>query len=215
MEYVAVALVSLGKSFFICIGYSFLMVAIAGLIVSGIMLAWEKITGTKSERFLTPAIVIVFALQFIAMLSYVTYVEMDNYIDERRAKEQPVVTDAEWEAVVRAAELASYYKDEYPMTWGYIQKNSDMPYDYLEFYHQVWGDMQSYTGDGINFDTLTRYERSLVNYPPIGSYVYFASSKSKEYHSTKLCYSLLKSDPISRPSTQRHNYDPCSKCVKQ
>lgn len=108
---------------------------------------------------------------------------------------------------------ASYYQDNYPMTWGYINKNADDPYEYIEFYDDVWGDMQKYTGDGINFDTLTRYEQSLVNYPRIGSYVYFASSSSKEYHSTKQCYSLLKSNPVSRPSSQRYKYNPCSKCV--
>lgn len=109
----------------------------------------------------------------------------------------------------------SYYQENYPMTWGYIRKNADNPASYVKYYHQVWGDMQAYTGDGINFDTLTRYEQSLVNYPRIGSYVYFASKTSKEYHSTSKCYSLLKSNPISRPASQRHNYNPCSKCVKQ
>lgn len=111
--------------------------------------------------------------------------------------------------------VSSYYQSNYPMTWGYIYKNADDPYEYIEFYDDVWGDMQKYTGDGINFDTLTRYEQSLVNYPRIGSYVYFASSSSKEYHSTKQCYSLLKSNPVSRPASHRHNYNPCSKCVKQ
>lgn len=121
--------------------------------------------------------------------------------------------DNSWDSVVRTAEIAAYYQDYYPMVWGYIKKNADSPYDYIEFYDSVWGDLQEYTGDGINFDTLTRYEQSLVNYPRIGSRVYFSSSTSKEYHSTNMCYSLLKSNPISRPASQRYSYNPCSKCV--
>lgn len=119
----------------------------------------------------------------------------------------------EYAFLQRATSTAEYYKENYPMTWGYINKNADDPYTYVEFYDNVWGDMQKYTGDGINFDTLTRYEQSLVNYPAIGSYVYFSSTKSREYHSTDKCYSLLKSNPISRPASHRRNYDPCSKCV--
>lgn len=110
-------------------------------------------------------------------------------------------------------DVVAYYQKNYPMVWGYIRKNASNPASYIKYYHQVWGDLQSYTGDGINFDTLTRYEQSLVNYPRIGSYVYFSSAKSKEYHSTSMCYSLLKSKPVSRPASQRYNYDPCSKCV--
>lgn len=108
----------------------------------------------------------------------------------------------------------SYYQDNYPMVWGYVRKNASNPASYIQYYHRVWGDLQEYTGDGINFDTLTRYEQSLVNYPRIGTYVYFATSSSSTYHSTNMCYSLLKSDPISRPASQRYKYNPCSKCVE-
>lgn len=118
-----------------------------------------------------------------------------------------------WNNSISADNTAAYYQDYYPLVWGYIKKNADSPYDYIEFYDSVWGDLQEYTGDGINFDTLTRYEQSLVNYPKIGSRVYFSSSTSRNYHSTNMCYSLLKSNPISRPASQRYSYNPCSKCV--
>lgn len=110
---------------------------------------------------------------------------------------------------------AASYQRDYPMVWGYIKNNADDPYEYIEYYHKVWGRLQKYTGDGINFNTLTRYEQSLINYPTIGYNVYFATPSSTVYHSTSQCYTLLKSDPISRPSSKRYNYDPCSKCVGQ
>lgn len=111
------------------------------------------------------------------------------------------------------AELLNYYQLHYPMVWGYIRKNADDPFNYLQFYDFVWGDLQEYCGDGVHFETLSRYEQSLVNYPSIGSYIYFAFATSREYHSTDQCYTLLKATPIARPATQRYNYSPCSKCV--
>ena len=112
------------------------------------------------------------------------------------------------------SDIASYYQRNYPAVWGYIKKNASDPYSYIEFYHQVWGDLQEYTGDGINFDTLTWYEQSLVNYPDIGSFIYFANPDSKEYHSTSKCYTLLKSYPTSsKSSAYAYKYNPCSKCV--
>lgn len=109
--------------------------------------------------------------------------------------------------------IAAYYQNNYPMVWGYIRRNAEDPYEYIGYYHDVWGDLQRYTGDGINFDTLGKYEQSLVNYPSIGMYVYFSTAKSRTYHSTRMCYALLKTDPITRPSHQRFSYSPCSKCV--
>lgn len=111
------------------------------------------------------------------------------------------------------SELLNYYQLHFPMVWGYISKNADDPFSYLQFYDSVWGDLQWYTGDGINFATLTPYEQKFVNYPAIGAYIYFSYSTAREYHSTDQCYTLLKSEPIARPSTQRNNYSPCSKCV--
>lgn len=122
--------------------------------------------------------------------------------------------DESWESVLETAEIVAYYQKNYPMVWGYIKKNASDPYSYIEFYHQVWGDLQEYTGDGINFDTLTWYEQSLVNYPDIGSFIYFANPDSKEYHSTNKCYTLLKSYPTSsKSSAYAYKYNPCSKCV--
>ena len=110
-------------------------------------------------------------------------------------------------------DIKSIYQEYYPMVWGYIAKYSSSPESYIKYYHQVWGDLQRYTGDGMNFDTLTQYEQSLVNYPTLGAYIYFATNNSKEYHSTTKCYTLLRSNPIKRPLSQRYYYDPCSKCV--
>jgi hypothetical protein len=118
-----------------------------------------------------------------------------------------------FENAKHSSSTAEYYKQNFPMTWGYIYKNADDPYVYVEYYDSVWGDLQRHTGDGIIFETLTRYEQRLVNYPRIGTYIYFATSKTREYHSTAKCYTLLKSKPVSRPASYRYNYTPCSKCV--
>lgn len=109
--------------------------------------------------------------------------------------------------------IADYYQQNYPMVWGYIEKNTAFPEDYIEFYHDVWGDLQKYTGDGINFRTLTKREQMLVDYPTIGSYIFFSSANSREYHSTYKCYTLLKSNPIAKKSSLAYMYSPCSKCV--
>lgn len=109
--------------------------------------------------------------------------------------------------------LALYYQINYPMVWGYISKYAAVPESYIETYDRIWGDLQRYHGDGIPFDTLSRYEQSLVNYPGIGSYIYFASASSREYHSTVYCYTLLRSTPVQRSSRFASQYNPCSKCV--
>jgi len=110
---------------------------------------------------------------------------------------------------------AKYYKKNYPMTWGYINKNYQYPDVYVDYYDRVWGRLQSFHGDGIVFDTLTSYEQSLVEYPSIKTFVYFANEKTTTYHSTTMCYTLLKSQNtiITRNYGYIENYDPCSKCV--
>lgn len=110
---------------------------------------------------------------------------------------------------------AQIYQRDYPMTWGYIAKYADDPYEYIEFYDEVWGDLQAYHGDGIVFDTLSWYERLLVNYPTVKGVVYFASASSFEYHSTRDCYTLLRSSPIGKIATPANMISPCSKCVEQ
>lgn len=112
-----------------------------------------------------------------------------------------------------ASPLSFYYQMNYPMTWGYISKYAAVPESYIQTYDRIWGDLQRYHGDGIPFDTLSRYEQSLVNYPGIGSYIYFASASSREYHSTVYCYTLLRSTPVQRSSRFASQYNPCSKCV--
>lgn len=109
--------------------------------------------------------------------------------------------------------LADYYKEYYPMTWGYIYKYADNPYSYIEFYDDIWGDLQYYHGDGILFETLTRYEQGLVNYPVLSSVVYCTPSGS-DYHATRDCYTLLRSKSILRKQlSDVRKYSPCSKCV--
>lgn len=107
----------------------------------------------------------------------------------------------------------SYYSVFYPMTWGYFEINTEDPFAYSLFYQAIWGDLQEYRGDGIPFDTLSRYEKSLVDYPTIGAYIYFSSASSNVYHSTNYCFTLLKSTPIRRAAQYRYMYTPCSKCV--
>lgn len=115
-------------------------------------------------------------------------------------------------APTNSATLITYYKMNFPMTWGYISKYADSPANYIVYYHNVWGDLQKYHGDGIPFDTLSRYEQSLVNYPPIGLYIYFAKG-SNTYHSTRDCYTLLRSETSFRGAKSAYMYEPCSKCV--
>lgn len=106
------------------------------------------------------------------------------------------------------------FKTHYPMVWGYIQKNAEYPNTYLATYMNIWGKLQKYHGDGIPFDTLNSYEQTLVNYPKIGSFIYFANIKSSTYHSTKECYELLKSENVvARKAEKLTEFDPCSKCV--
>lgn len=111
-----------------------------------------------------------------------------------------------------SATLITYYKMNFPMTWGYISKYADNPSEYIVFYHDVWGDLQKHHGDGIPFDTLSWYEQSLVDYPDIGAYIYFSKGGST-YHSTRDCYTLLRSETSFRSSQFASQYSPCSKCV--
>jgi hypothetical protein len=108
----------------------------------------------------------------------------------------------------------SLFKNNYPMVWGYIQKNAEYPNTYLSTYMNIWGKLQKYHGDGIPFDTLNTYEQTLVNFPEIGPNIYFANNKTKTYHSSKDCYALLASNIVVVKKTENlKEYDPCSKCV--
>lgn len=105
------------------------------------------------------------------------------------------------------------YEKEYPMTWGYIEKNADDAQEYVVFYDSVWGKLQKKYGDGIIFGTLTPAQRRLVNFPPLTNRIYLSSKSAKEFHSTPMCYALLKSNPVSTSIVLKNKYDPCSKCV--
>lgn len=108
--------------------------------------------------------------------------------------------------------IVDRYEERYPRTLAYIENYAADPYEYIEFYDKVWGDLQRYNGDGIVFDTLSSYEQSLVNYPDVGKYIYYTSG-SNTYHSTPMCYSLLRSEVLSRLAKYSYLYSPCSKCV--
>lgn len=109
---------------------------------------------------------------------------------------------------------ATYYSIFYPKTWAFIDKYADDPFEYAYFYHTHWGELQEQRGDGIPFNTLTPQEMALVNYPPIGDFIYVVKPTSDTYHSTEDCYTLLRSgDLITLRSWYRTQYEPCSKCV--
>lgn len=116
-------------------------------------------------------------------------------------------------SVSSTASVADYYKETYPATWAYISKYAQYPSTYVILYDRFWGDLQQYHGDGIPFDTLSGYEQSLIHYPTKGAQIYFATSTSTTYHATGACYTLLRSDPITRSSSLAYKYSPCSKCV--
>ena len=168
--------------------------------------SWQEGSDEVKRSGLRKKAALVAVVAFVALILAVG----SGAFDKNEASKTGTESNTSYKTV---SSIKRFYQENYPMVWGYIQKNADDPDEYIKYYNQVWGDLQRYTGDGINFDTLTRYEQSLVNYPPIGSWVYFASSKSNEYHSTSMFYTLLKSSPVFRPSSQRHNYYPCSKCV--
>ena len=105
------------------------------------------------------------------------------------------------------------YKEDYPMTWGYIVNNEEYSIDYIAYYDSVWGDLQKKHGDGIIFDTLTPEQRRLVHFPPLTDRIYLSSFDAKVYHSTPMCYTLLKSEPVFTYVEEINLYEPCSKCV--
>ena len=191
---------------YVCIIVS---LVITGFVLFGIVYILDSYdVGCSCFGFVAVTIV-VFAITFALVWHFTDSTFFEE--DDRKSGSSPSTT-----ASARSPEaLKQYYKATYPMTWGYITKNSTSPNTYVITYNSIWGDLQRYHGDGIVFRTLTAYEQSLVNYPSIGLSVYFASSTSTTYHSIPYCYTLLGSDIISRSAEYRYRYDPCSKCVGQ
>lgn len=127
--------------------------------------------------------------------------------------ERPKISIRTFATTAPKQSTADRYRSQYPMTWGYISRNAEDPYEYIEYYDSVWGDLQVYHGDGIIFNTLSSKEQALVNYPEIGAFVYKANSGATTYHSTRMCYTLLKSEPVFSFASVAHSLEPCSKCV--
>lgn len=170
----------------------------------------------------------IFVVAFVSLALYIFLFDVDLYDDTKTngytsnsmSTSRPATTattrttaqPTKKSTTTSTTNWATYYKANYPMTWGYISKYADDPTTYVQFYQKVWGDLQKYHGDGIPFETLTRYEQSLVHYPSIGQYIYFAVGE-RTYHSTRDCYTLLRSETSLRMAKYAYLYDPCSKCV--
>lgn len=184
--------------------------AIFSIVISGVVCfavfsaLFPQMDGRKGVLFVSSIIAGAIALfmLFINVFSIEVF-ESDN----ERPSTRPL------SATTEKLSTEDKYRILYPSTWAYIYKNAEDPYEYIEYYNSVWGDLQRYHGDGITFDTLTSYEQTLVNYPGIGNYVYKASKTSKTYHSTTKCYTLLKSTPVLTFAYNTRGLDPCSKCV--
>lgn len=159
-----------------------------------------------------PRDIFVFLIVIVASVFLVGYVILpkldlpDFHFGSSNAKPAPTLSTSSQSSILQ------YYQHNYPQTWGYISKYADDPFNYLQYYHSVWGRLQVYHGDGIPFGTLTAFEQRLVSYPPIKSYIYLATGQTT-YHSTPDCYTLLRSDVYAEPSKYFSLYDPCSKCV--
>lgn len=194
-------LVAFVKTALFCLAMLVVM-AVAALIVDWIA---AKVTGRGENEtgIFKKTLVVIFVLTFVAVFpSQYNHYTSTAYLEDQLEQ-----------VIDRSDGLLKYYKINFPMTWGYIKKNVMMAEEYLEYYDHVWGDLQEYLGDGIPFDTLTKYEMSLVNYPHVGSRICIAKG-GKTYHSTEKCYTLIKTKvKVWVDASQKWKYSPCSKCV--
>lgn len=184
---------ALGKTLYGCLSLSLLMAFVAAVAY------WLYSKLSKEDEEKPSSIKPVLILILIQMFIYSIYVFPLHY-------------DAYSSPVSSYDKVAERYQEEYPSTWAYISKYSDDPYDYVVYYDIIWGDLQKYHGDGIFFDTLSKYEQSLVDYPTVDEYICRVQG-SNTYHSTASCYTLLRSDVITLSSKYSYLYEPCSKCV--
>ena len=102
-----------------------------------------------------------------------------------------------------------------PALLRHVFNNTDEPELYLEYYDGIWGDLTRAAGD-IVYDTLTDEQRALVNYPDLDMASVHYVAKGSSYHSTSLCYTLLRSTAILSQTYSEALSDglkPCSKCV--
>lgn len=162
----------------------------------------------KSVRFdLSIFVPVILIAIFLVGHVIIPKLDLSNFYPESsNAKPAPTLSTSSQSSILQ------YYQHNYPQTWGYISKHAEDPFNYLQYYHSVWGRLQEYHGDGIPFGTLTAFEQMLVSYPPIKSYIYLAVGQTT-YHSTPDCYTLLRSDVYAEPAKYFSFYDPCSKCV--
>lgn len=188
---------SLFESLWSCISLSLIMLLISAILLCLIDFFRKRVTGTQSDiNSSSKPLIILTLIQMFILIVLIFPAKYEDYTSS---------SYIEWK-------IAERYERDYPGTWSYICKYSDDPYEYIVYYDRIWGDLQKYNGDGIVFDTLSSYEQAKVNFPSIGEYIYYTSG-SKTYHSTSLCYSLLRSDPSRRLSKYAYMYEPCSKCV--
>lgn len=175
--------------------------------------------GKKSKSWgIIVFVVIIFIVPIVIGTVMFGDVASDSHLTEKKVESYSPSVSREEQEILSSLSPDSYevalFKQDYPMVWGYIQKNTEYPNTYLTTYMEIWGKLQKYHGDGIPFDTLNSYEQTLVNYPKIGSFIYFANSKTTTYHSIQECYELLKSENVVARKTEKlKDYEPCSKCV--
>lgn len=188
---------SLFDSLWACMQFFLIMLLVSALVASLLESIKKKISNSPEEENSGSKTIFILTLLQIALVIVLVF---------------PSKYDAYTSPSYVMWNIAERYERDYPSTWSYISKHCDDPYDYVVYYDKIWGDLQEYNGDGIVFDTLSSYEQSKVNYPDIGKYIYYTSG-SRTYHSTPLCYTLLRSNPYQRLSKFSDMYDPCSKCV--
>lgn len=87
---------------------------------------------------------------------------------------------------------------------------------YPDTHDEVWGELEDSEGGRV-WDTLTKSQQALVNYPYLDVNNVYWVAGGKSYHSIDWCYTLEKSDNIqSGPLTEAIEVgkgDSCSKCV--
>lgn len=81
---------------------------------------------------------------------------------------------------------------------------------------EVWGDLVEQEG-GYVWDTLSKDQQELINYPKLDKDKVYWVSNGKSYHSIEWCYTLSKSSNIMsgtlEEALENGKADPCSKCV--
>ena len=81
---------------------------------------------------------------------------------------------------------------------------------------EVWGELAEKEG-GYVWDTLTKEQQELINYPKFDKENVYWVSNGKSYHSIDWCYTLSKSKNIINGTLEEaieaNKMNPCSKCI--